>query len=276
LFSEAFFHEQYYWYSCNKNIQEEITMAILKNAPAKLEADICVLGAAGAGLSAAVRAAELGAKVVVLEKTPRMGGTTRMCGGLFALGTKLQRENGYEYSIDDCYRYFMDTNHWDCNSRLVRQWFNGTNDSIEWLSSKGIEFVRLEAFSGYTKTHHIVADRRSGNQIVETMIKELEERGVPIYLNTRAKKLLTDGSGAVTGVLADGADGEVEVKAGAVILCTGSISSNKALLDRFYNGENLKNVKIMAQIPHNTGDGLIMAEEIGAGTSDISTMYIGP
>jgi fumarate reductase flavoprotein subunit len=59
-------------------------------------------------------------------------------------------------------------------------------------------------------------------------------------------------------------------------LCTGSISSNEQLIKRFYGTGEYKDVRIMAQVPHNTGDGLIMAEEIGAAPGRIATLFIGP
>jgi fumarate reductase flavoprotein subunit len=111
---------------------------------------------------------------------------------------------------------------------------------------------------------------------MNTMLKILEKNGVNVHTNTRAKKLLTNLDGAVTGVLASRGDKDIRVSARAVIICTGSISANEQLKARFYPGGDLSNVHIMANYPHNTGDGLIMAEEIGAGNTHISTLWIGP
>lgn len=61
-----------------------------------------------------------------------------------------------------------------------------------------------------------------------------------------------------------------------MILATGSISSNADLVRRFYGTDEYRDVHIMAQLPHNTGDGLIMAEEIGAAQGRIGTLFIGP
>jgi succinate dehydrogenase/fumarate reductase flavoprotein subunit len=55
-----------------------------KNYGEELSVDICILGAAGAGLCAAVRAKECGAnKILVLEKMKKVGGCTELAAGFF-------------------------------------------------------------------------------------------------------------------------------------------------------------------------------------------------
>ncbi len=79
------------------------------------------------------------------------------------------------------------------------------------------------------------------------------------------------------GVLARQGDEDWEIGAKVVVLATGSISANKDLIERFYGRENdMSHVRIMANVPHNTGDGLLMAEEIGAAATPIASLYIGP
>ena len=246
--------------------------------PQNIDADVCIVGCGGGGLAAAVGALESGAKkVIILEKTPRTGGTTRLPGGLFAVGTRLQKEQGLEYSPDECFVHHMDATNWTCNGKLVHEWYNATSENIDWLSEKGVCFERLVAFSGYTKSHHMTADKRTGNAIVEALLNECLENDVDIYMETRGKKLIVNNSGAVTGIVAESSDGSLcNIHAASVVLATGSISYNKELIARFYPGEDMSNVKIMANIPHNTGDGLLMAEEIGGGSSYVSTLFIGP
>jgi len=79
-----------------------ITIPLLVGCGSKTEsADIVIIGAGGAGLAAAVEAQESGAKIVVLEKMPMVGGnTTRATGGLNAAGTKAQEKTGIEDSAE--------------------------------------------------------------------------------------------------------------------------------------------------------------------------------
>ena len=100
--------------------------------PRNIETDVCIVGCGGAGLAAAVSALESGAKkIVILEKTPRTGGTTRLPGGLFAVGTRLQKDQGLEYSPDECFVHHMDATNWTCNGKLVHDWYNATSENID-------------------------------------------------------------------------------------------------------------------------------------------------
>lgn len=243
------------------------------------QVDVCVVGGSGAGLSAAIKAKEAGAEVLILEKMPSTGGCTKMAGGIFGLGSDLQAKAGLHYDPDQLYKELMSVYNWDCNTKLVHRWLRGASENIRWLQELGVPFSEVTSMSGVNNSirrfHHITADRTTGRNIWLALQKRVDELGIPVLLNTRANKLLKE-SGRVTGVEAEGPEGTVTVTAKSVVLATGSISSNKELIARFYNGDDYKDIKIMANVPHNTGDGLLMAEEIGAKTGMISTLYIGP
>jgi predicted oxidoreductase len=71
-------------------------------------ADLCVVGSAGAGLTAAVKAKELGVKsVIVLEKQGSTGGCTKLPCGLFAVDSPVQKRFGFHYSADDFFKRLM-------------------------------------------------------------------------------------------------------------------------------------------------------------------------
>lgn len=252
----------------------------------KISADVCVVGTGGGGLAAAVKAAELGAgKVVVLEKMKRIGGSTVRPRGMFAVNSPLQERHGRFYNPDEFYREIMFMLCWDVDAKLVRKWVTGTGETIRWLESEGAVFNRLTRVAGREPdmwlVHHMIADERgdicTGRKIVDTLTKRCGELGIDIYKSTPARHLKTDENGRVIGVIAEGPDGEVEVEAKAVILATGSISANKDLIASFYDGSHAyDDVMTMANFPSNTGDGLIMAEEIGGKRGCVSPLFIGP
>jgi fumarate reductase flavoprotein subunit len=254
----------------------------LKMANKKIEelsVDICVIGGAGAGLIAALRAVESGAKkVIILEKMKSAGGCTWGAAGIFSVESPAQKRLGLNYSIDDCYKYHMDMSNWYPDAKLVRNWMTGTGQAIGWLETQGCRFDHVINFVGVgmKRFYHQTQGGRTGYTVVQTLLKACREKGVEIRTETRATKLLANKEGAVVGVLAAHGDEEIKVFAKGVIIATGSISSNKALLARFYPGEDLSNVKIMANVPHNSGDGLLMAEAIGAASTHMSTLFIGP
>jgi len=237
--------------------------------------DLCVLGGSLAGLAAAVRAKEKGVgSVLVLEKMKFLGGCAKLAGGIYAVESPTQQRLGLHYTADDCFRSHMDINNWDCDVKLVGKWQRRSGDCIRWLEDKGCIFTKVLNFSGTKRFYHMT-DKPTGNTIIETMLAECERLGIEILTETPAKHLIVE-NGAVVGVQAECKGEPLEVRAKQTIIATGSISANEALLKKFYPGQDLSHVKIMARVPHNTGDGYLMAQEINAAETPISTLFIGP
>ncbi len=80
----------------------EVKVAKAVGADEVISADVVVVGAGASGTAAALAAAEGGAKVVVLEKTPSVGGAGRIASGLFAVESKLQRRGCFWYGCRTC------------------------------------------------------------------------------------------------------------------------------------------------------------------------------
>jgi fumarate reductase flavoprotein subunit len=246
-------------------------------------ADICIIGGAGAGLCAAVKARQLGAgSVLVLEKMKNPGGCTVMAAGMFGIDTPVQKRHGYSYSVDEMYRELMIALNWECDALLVRKWLKGSSETFRWLESLGMVFDAVVPFNGVPdkvrSTYHmnVASGYRTGKKIVDTLLAACKDLGVEILTETRGRHLIRGEDGAVNGVIATHGNEEITIHAGAVVLATGSISYNKDLVKRFYNSDEYRNIQMSANVPHNTGDGFLMAEEIGGGQGRISTLFIGP
>jgi fumarate reductase flavoprotein subunit len=251
-------------------------------APARitnLSVDICVIGGGGAGVISAVSALEAGVtNIVVLEKMKQTGGTTKGVMGMFSVESPVQKRQGIRHSVDECFKYHMDMHSWYCNAKLVRNWMTSTGNVVEWLEKKGIEFGEVVPFTHERlfATHHSTKTGGTGQAVMQAMLKILKENKIEVRTETRVKKLLTNARGDVIGVEATHGSEELRITAKAVIIGTGSISASDKLKARFYPGEDQSNVYIMGAQPFATGDGLIMAEEIGAASTHISTLFIGP
>jgi fumarate reductase flavoprotein subunit len=247
-----------------------------------IETDVCVIGGAASGLTAAISAAENGAKkVTLIEKTRRLGGTLGVCFGLFGVESTSQKRLGIQHTADECFSDLIKLLYWSCDARLVRNWMRESGDSIRWLESKGLFFDVVVPFQGLKEfcrsTYHVCSQStsRTGMQMLRALKAECEKLRIEIFLETRAQHLIQD-SGKVSGVMASQSGRTLRINAKSTIIATGSISANKELISRFYQGDDYKDFQIMSGIPHNTGDGLIMAEAIGAKIGNLSTLYIGP
>lgn len=230
---------------------------------------VCVIAAGPSGLSAAVQAAEDGAEVIVLEKAAAIGGAANMGMGPLGIGTKYQKQNMQEISVEKAFDMFMEYTHYNADARLVKRYFDQSAETIEWLEEMGVEFEG--AFRYFTKsepTWHIVkTDTGIGPRAASFMVKALytraQELGVKILLETSAKKILME-DGKVAGVLAtDKSGNEVRVACKAAIVCTGGAGCNPDFIKEetgYIYGKDMFN----AAIPGLMGDGLRMAWEAGA------------
>ena len=235
---------------------------------------VVVIAAGPSGLSAAVQAAENGGEVIVLEKTAAIGGAANMGMGPLGIGTKYQRQQMIDITVEKAFHMFMEYTHYNVDARLVKRYFKQSAETIEWLEDMGVEFEgAYRYFPKSEATWHIVkTDQGIGPRAASFMNKALYERakelGVTFLLETPAKKILKE-NGAVSGVLAVDKNGEeVEIKCKAAIICTGGAGANKQLIKEelgFDYGKDLFNFAI----PGLMGDGMKMAWEAGAGKTPV-------
>ena len=250
--------------------------------------DLCVVGAAGSGMSAAISAAQHGVKnILVLEKMKNPGGCTTMSAGMMGINTPAQRRFGFHYNVDDAFRELITLHNWHCDAKLVRKWLEGSGENFEWLEDLGMTYDFCCTETADESEHECYHNRigtwdgekwvmkMQGPVLSKTLRDACARYNIPILTETRARHLIKENS-AVVGVEAEGPDGPLTVRAGAVVLATGSISSNQDLIRRFYASEEYRDIHIMANVPHNTGDGLLMAEEAGGAPGQIGTLFIGP
>ena len=194
----------------------------------KLEADVIVVAAGPAGLSASIAAAEKGAKVITFEKASTTGGTGNMGMGPFGVESRIQRLNQKGPSRDQAFKKFMDYTHWRVDAQLVRAYIDKSATTIEWLENMGVEFVDAAAyFPGGEFTWHIVKPEMGlpGPMAAATMYKIMTEKakemGVEVLLQTPVKKIIKKGD-KITGVMAEDPSGEsMQADGKAVITAIG-------------------------------------------------------
>ncbi len=241
-----------------------LTFVMAGQAPVVAETtstDVVVVGAGAAGLAAAVTAAEGGAKVVLLEKMPTVGGTTNFAEGVFAVESRLQREKNIACSRDDLFKYLMEYTHWRANARLARAFIDKSAETIEWLEDRGVVFKEPAAnYPGGLMTWHIVEGR--GKSLAQALYDRAREKGVTVMLRTAGKELIKDDDGRISGIIAEGAGGKkIKIDSRVVIIATGGYINNKEMLDKYTAfGRDIIPVGNVGK----NGEGILMAWAAGA------------
>ena len=246
-----------------------------------LETDVLVVGGGGTGVSAAAEAAAAGVKVLVLEKSGIVGGTSNLSGGVMqAAGTKYQKEfTKYQDDTPENHAaVWIKEGEGLVDEELVKDLANGAPAHIDWLADTcGLKWTSIYGHCHIPYVEdEIMADRihvyegggASGGGViyVQAVWKYAQEQGAEMQMNTEVKKLVQDESGTVVGVIAEQDGKEIRVKANkGVILCTASVDQNREMAKRlspqqYYDLDN----GICLSVATDTGDGIRMGMEIGA------------
>ena len=239
-----------------------------ENIMADYTTQICIVGAGPTGLAAAVQAAEDGADVLVIDKAAAVGGAANMGMGPLGIGTKYQKRDMQDITVEKAFDMIMTYTHYMVDARVVKRYFEQSAETIEWLEDMGVEFEgAFKYFPQAEPTWHIVkTDQGIGPRAASFMNKALyahaQELGVEFLLETPAKKLIKE-DGAVTGVIATTKDGkDITIEAKAVIVCTGGAGGNPEFIKKETGWDFGKNMFNFA-IPGIMGDGLKMMWEAG-------------
>ena len=307
---------------------DDYKTAVENNAAAEdstVDADVVVVGAGGAGMTAAITAAAEGKSVVILESQSMVGGNSvRATGGMNAGKTVYQDENefgesaGVEKTLKTAAEKYADnetitalaktvseqwaayqanpTGYFDSvelmeldtmiggkginDPELVETLCANSADAIDWLDEHGITLHNVSSFGGASvkRIHRPVnAEGKTvsvGSYMIPLLEENCEKAGVKMMLDTTATEILTDANGAAVGVKATGASGEtVTVNAKAVVLATGGFGANLDMVVKYK--PELKGF-MTTNAPGIQGQGIEMAQAIGAATVDMDQIQIHP
>lgn len=239
------------------------------------ETDVVIIGAGGAGLSAAVAAREGGASVIVLEKMPIVGGNTNYAtGGLNASETSIQAKMGISDSNE---QYIEDTMVGGKNINdlaLVTEMVEKSAETVDWLIKLGADLTDVGKMAGSTnsRTHRPTGGAAVGAHLSAALEKAAKAAGADIRLNQEVTKIINE-NGKAVGVVVSTKDGEYTIKAKAVIVATGGFGANPTLVES-YKPE----LKGFGTTNHAgaTGDALTWAKDFNAALTDIEQIQTHP
>ena len=203
------------------------------------DCDIVIIGAGGAGLTAATEAASKGANVIVLEKMGIVGGNTNFStGGINASYTKEQARLGIADSPEV---FFNDTMHGGRKMNdpdLVRTLVDNSADMVEWLQSDliGADLSDVGIFGGATnkRIHRPQGGGAIGTHLVPLLYAAAKKHGADIRTKNKVTDILSDtDSSRATGVLVQYDGGEYTILARAIIIATGGFGANSELITHY-------------------------------------------
>ena len=241
----------------------------------ELSTDIVIVGAGGAGMTAAINAAQAGKDVILLEKMPYAGGnTTKATGGMNAAETHYQAEQGIEDSVEQFVEDTMEGGHNINDRALVETMAENSAEGIDWLDSIGAPLPKVSFSGGATNARiHAPEDGSGvGAYLVTALLKKVNDLDINVMYNTTATELISS-DGTVTGVKAESNDTNYTINAKAVILATGGFGNNEDMIVKYR--KDLKGT-VTTSAPGITGDGIVMAEDVGAGLVDIEQIQLHP
>ena len=241
------------------------------------ECDIVIIGAGGAGLTAATEAASKGAKVLVLEKMAIVGGNSNFStGGINACYTKEQERLGIKDSKEVFYNDTMRGGQYLNDPNLVRTLIDNSAAMVEWLQTPmiGADLSDVGAFGGATnkRIHRPKGGGAIGAHLIPLLQKAALKQGAEIRLNNKVIDILSN-NGRACGVKVAYAGGEYTVRAKAVIVATGGFGANPEMIE-FYQAS----LAGFATTNHKgaTGDAFKMVEKFDAQLIQMEQIQIHP
>ena len=254
----------------------EVAAAPVERTPVELSCDVVVVGAGGAGLTASVLATQQGQNVILLEKMPFVGGNSlRAEGGMNAANTKVEAELGLtDSTVENFIADTMAGGHQLNNIDLVTTMAENSAEAVDWLFSIDAPLTKVAATGGTSHKYlHKPDDGRPvGEYLVEKLKAQTEKLGIEVHVNTKATEILME-NGQAVGVLAEDNEHTYTIRAKSVVLTTGGFGANFDLMASY--DPSLANA-VTTNHSGAQGDGILMAQAVGADTVDMEQIQLHP
>ena len=264
-------------------LMEKKEVVIEKGADVTLDCDVVVIGAGGAGLAAAITAEQNGAKVIVVEKMPKVGGNTILAGG--AVNAVEDRSEFAIKQNDSVYWHYWQTlngGDWQGDPELVMTLVENAYAGIQWTKELGMEWLGEEAVftvSGGLWPRAWKPAGMASAGFFETYGNYIDGTDkIDLMLNTKAEEILVNEKGAACGIVCTGETGNtVTINAKSVIVATGGFSKNVEMRMTYDTIWGMLDEKVLStNHPGATGDGVKMMQKLNADFIQMGNIQLLP
>ncbi len=248
----------------------------------QLECDLLIIGAGNAGMTAAVRAAELGLDFILVDKQAEPGAERGFFG---AINDATAQESGYTEDEIQLLKELVRYSSGKCNSKLVLGYLRESGEMVDWLADivapygfeithtadRGVEddpFYYCPAIQhGLSATED--SDYADYNR-QDLFLDYIQQKGYDLTGGYDLAKLTQDESGSVTGAIFDTGDGYSQIAATNVILATGGYADNPEMMMAIAPAA-CRSIAGWMVYPGNDGKGIKAAMWAGADKDDDPT-----
>ena len=235
-----------------------------------VEFDLIVVGGGNAGMPTALFAAERGARVLIVEASPRLGGTLLLSGGrMSASGTKLQKARGIDDSPDLHFEDVMQLSDSTANPELVRLAVDHSAETFDWLMDNGLELAdgvpvrRGMVHEGQNRARYVWPKTRGigiYNVLQEAMEPHISAGRIVVKTNSKVTGMALSNDGSARGVVAVDNDGDERLfEARNIALTSGGYASNSEMFERLEGAPDYSDVSN----PYSQGIGITLGISAG-------------
>lgn len=238
--------------------------------------DVVVVGSGGAGLAAAIQAHDDGARVLIVEKMPTIGGNTiKASAGMNAAETRFQRVKGIQDSKELFYAETLKGGHNKNNPALLRRFVETAPQAIEWLADRGIMLNDITTTGGMSidRTHRPKDGSAVGGYLISGLVRNVTKRQIDVMLDTSVVDIVMEGGEVSSVRLLTDEQETLTVQTRSIIVATGGFSANSEMVVKYR-----PDLAGFVTTNHKgaTGGGIALLERIGAGTVDMGEIQIHP
>lgn len=240
----------------------------------ELTYDLVVIGGGGAGFASAISAKEEGVeKVAIFEKLPNVGGNTLISGAEYAApANDLQKKEGIKDSPE---LFAKDVEKAGGNPELIKYLSEHATETAKWLADDvKVEWLdSLMFFGGHSVKRSLIPKGHSGVELINKYHAKSKELGIDVLTEHNVKEILTNDN-KVVGVKVETPDSIITVHSKAVIIASGGFGANDKML--YKNDKEIDDKVLSTNSPGATGDGIVMAQKLGADTVDMDKIQLYP